>query len=217
MPGSAQGTFLQANLGSSRCTLAYWHEPYYKGSGSQASAYTYFWNTLHAAGADIVLNGHIHTYARFAPQDANGNIDTAARDPRVHRRHGRRGQGIAPGLDQRPVHRKGVRAPRADAAPGELRLEVRLGGRLGARLRLGRLPLSVSRAGWHQTAATHPGAGRSNRPSDTSRPTAAGENGHENHCPSSASGATTAARTPATTSSSTPPPGAGSGNTWSQR
>ncbi len=75
--GSAQGTFLQANLGSSTCTLAYWHEPYYKGSGSPASAYTYFWNTLHAAGADIVLNGHIHTYARFAPQDANGNVDTA--------------------------------------------------------------------------------------------------------------------------------------------
>jgi acid phosphatase type 7 len=75
--GSAQGRFLQANLGSSRCTLAYWHEPYYKGSGSPASAYTYFWNTLHAAGADIVLNGHIHTYARFAPQDANGDVDTA--------------------------------------------------------------------------------------------------------------------------------------------
>jgi hypothetical protein len=74
--GSAQGKFLQANLGSSTCTLAYWHEPYYKGSGSPASAYSYFWNTLYAGGADIVLNGHIHTYARFALQDANGNVDT---------------------------------------------------------------------------------------------------------------------------------------------
>ena len=75
--GSAQGKFLQANLGSSTCTLAYWHEPYYKGSGSPSSAYTYFWDTLYAAKADIVLNGHIHTYARFAQQDANGNVDTA--------------------------------------------------------------------------------------------------------------------------------------------
>ena len=145
--GSAQGTFLQANLGSSTCTLAYWHEPYYKGSGSPASAYTYFWNTLHAAGADIVLNGHIHTYARFAQQDASGNVDTADGIREFIVGTGGEDKASPPGIDQRPVHRQGVRAPRADAAPRELRLEVRLCGRLGARLRLGRLPLSVSRAG----------------------------------------------------------------------
>jgi hypothetical protein len=75
--GSAQGQFLQANLGSSACTLAYWHEPYYNGSAGHSGNYSYFWDTLHAAGADIVLNGHIHTYARFAQQDANGNLDPA--------------------------------------------------------------------------------------------------------------------------------------------
>jgi Calcineurin-like phosphoesterase len=75
--GSAQGQFLQSNLGSSACTLAYWHEPYYNGSAGQSSNYAYFWNTLHTAGADIILNGHVHTYARFAQQDANGNVDTA--------------------------------------------------------------------------------------------------------------------------------------------
>jgi hypothetical protein len=75
--GSPQGQFLQSNLGSSTCTLAYWHEPYYDGSSSQSSKYAYFWNTLHTAGADIVLNGHLHTYARFAQQDASGNLDTA--------------------------------------------------------------------------------------------------------------------------------------------
>jgi len=75
--GSAQGQFLQSNLGSSACTLAYWHEPYYNGSAGHSGNYEYFWNTLHAAGADIVLNGHIHTYARFAPQDADGNVDNA--------------------------------------------------------------------------------------------------------------------------------------------
>ncbi len=75
--GSPQGQFLQSNLGSSTCTLAYWHEPYYNGSAGRSSKYAYFWNTLHTAGADIVLNGHVHTYARFAQQDANGNVDTA--------------------------------------------------------------------------------------------------------------------------------------------
>jgi hypothetical protein len=75
--GSPQGNFLQANLGSSACTLAYWHEPYYNGTPTPSSTYSYFWNTLHAGGADIVLNGHIHTYARFAQQDASGNLDPA--------------------------------------------------------------------------------------------------------------------------------------------
>jgi hypothetical protein len=73
--GSPQGTFLKSHLGTSKCTLAYWHEPYYNGTGLMSSRYAYFWQTLRAADADIVLNGHIHTYARFAPQDANGNVD----------------------------------------------------------------------------------------------------------------------------------------------
>jgi Calcineurin-like phosphoesterase len=74
--GSPQGQFLRSHLGSKRCTLAYWHEPYYTGA-SRNTSYRYFWETLHAAGADIVLNGHIHTYARFAPQNAAGGVDNA--------------------------------------------------------------------------------------------------------------------------------------------
>ncbi len=73
--GSPQGQFLQSHLGTSKCTLAYWHEPYYNGGGISSSKYAYFWQTLRGANADIVLNGHIHTYARFAPQDASGNVD----------------------------------------------------------------------------------------------------------------------------------------------
>jgi acid phosphatase type 7 len=75
--GSPQGRFLQSHLGSSKCTLAYWHEPYYNGGGIASTKFAYFWQTLRAAHADIVLNGHIHTYARFAPQDASGNVDPA--------------------------------------------------------------------------------------------------------------------------------------------
>ena len=48
---------------------------YYNGGGISSSKYAYFWQTLRGADADIVLNGHIHTYARFAPQDASGNVD----------------------------------------------------------------------------------------------------------------------------------------------
>jgi acid phosphatase type 7 len=73
--GSPQATFLLNNLGSSTCTLAYWHQPYYNGGSTGSSSYAYFWQTLYNAGADVVLNGHIHTYARFAPQNAAGNAD----------------------------------------------------------------------------------------------------------------------------------------------
>jgi hypothetical protein len=35
------------------------------------------WKDLVDAGAEIVLSGHSHDYERFAPQDANGNLDAA--------------------------------------------------------------------------------------------------------------------------------------------
>jgi hypothetical protein len=73
---SQQGQFLRSHLGTRKCTLAYWHEPYYNG-GSRVSDYRYFWQTLYAAGADIVLNGHVHAYGRFAPQDPDGNVDAS--------------------------------------------------------------------------------------------------------------------------------------------
>ena len=73
---SPQGQFLRSHLGSQRCTLAYWHEPYATGA-SRNGDFRYFWQTLLAAGADVVLNGHIHTYARFAPQDADGRVDAS--------------------------------------------------------------------------------------------------------------------------------------------
>jgi Carbohydrate binding domain/Fibronectin type III domain len=72
--GSPQANFLNAHLGSSSCTLAYWHQPFYTGGGTN-SAYRYFWQTLRTAGADIVLDGHVHTYADFAKQDVSGNVD----------------------------------------------------------------------------------------------------------------------------------------------
>jgi hypothetical protein len=75
--GSAQANFLKANLGSSKCTLAYWHQPYFSGTSTPSSAYKFFWQTLYNAGADVVLDGHLHTYGRFAPQNPSGAVDTA--------------------------------------------------------------------------------------------------------------------------------------------
>jgi hypothetical protein len=38
-----------------------------------------FWDALYAAKADVILNGHIHNYERFAPQKPTGEKDAPAR------------------------------------------------------------------------------------------------------------------------------------------
>ncbi|MBA2380976.1 MAG: metallophosphoesterase, partial [Chloroflexi bacterium] len=79
--GSPQGRWLARDLASSqaRCTLAIWHHPRYS-SGEHGNDPTVapFWNRLHAAGADLIVNGHDHDYERFAPQDPGGTEDRAA-------------------------------------------------------------------------------------------------------------------------------------------
>ena len=78
--GSPEETWLKADLANhaSGCILAYWHQPRFS-SGPHHSDPTYaaFWQDLHAAHADIVLNGHDHDYERFGPQDPNGDADAA--------------------------------------------------------------------------------------------------------------------------------------------
>jgi hypothetical protein len=66
------------------CTLAYWHQPTFSVTGTPASATTpgadsgegtaadAWWKLLQAQGADVVLNGHEHVYARSAPMNAAG-------------------------------------------------------------------------------------------------------------------------------------------------
>lgn len=74
---SPQATFLRNQLGAAQCTLVYWHQPYYKGTSRPSSSYAAFWSIMYAGNADVVLNGHLHNYARFAPQDADGHVDAA--------------------------------------------------------------------------------------------------------------------------------------------
>jgi hypothetical protein len=76
--GSAQEQWLRADLAANpnMCTLAYWHKPRFSSgqhgnnSGSQA-----LWQALYDYGADVVLNGHDHTYERFALQNPSGQAD----------------------------------------------------------------------------------------------------------------------------------------------
>jgi hypothetical protein len=66
------------------CTLAYWHQPTFSVAGNtgdpgdadpEGVAADAWWKLLYQHGADIVLNGHDHTYARYAPMDPSGKAD----------------------------------------------------------------------------------------------------------------------------------------------
>jgi 3',5'-cyclic AMP phosphodiesterase CpdA len=76
---SPQVRWLQEDLESSRapCTLAYWHHPLF--SSGQNGNNTYMrdvWRVLYASDVDVVVNGHDHSYERFAPIDADGRPDS---------------------------------------------------------------------------------------------------------------------------------------------
>jgi hypothetical protein len=74
---SPQGRWLAADLAANdaRCTLALYHHPRFS-SGEHGSEQQVqpLWAQLHAAGVDLVVNGHDHDYERFAPMDAAGNV-----------------------------------------------------------------------------------------------------------------------------------------------
>lgn len=77
---SPQLRWLAADLAAhpSRCTLAYWHHPLFSSDHeSEASEMRPAWELLHRAGAELVLNGHVHTYERFAPMRPDGVRDEA--------------------------------------------------------------------------------------------------------------------------------------------
>jgi acid phosphatase type 7 len=69
---SAEVSWLQGDLAAhpNQCILAYWHHPRFSsGYVGSSPGVAPFWNTLYAAHADVVLNGHDHLYERFAQQD----------------------------------------------------------------------------------------------------------------------------------------------------
>jgi hypothetical protein len=70
----AQLSWVKADLAAnhSRCTLAYWHKPVFTSGDTHRHDGDHMkptWDALAAGGADVVLNGHVHNYERFAPRD----------------------------------------------------------------------------------------------------------------------------------------------------
>lgn len=78
MRGSDQDRWLVADLARhrSRCTLAYWHRPHFAaGKPPALGEFRRFWDILYRFRVDLVLNGHEHSYQRFAPQSPDGVLD----------------------------------------------------------------------------------------------------------------------------------------------
>lgn len=76
--GSPQETWLRSDLAAhpASCTLAYWHQPRFSSAqASDVGATAALWRALYAARAEIILNGHKHTYERFAPQTPAGALN----------------------------------------------------------------------------------------------------------------------------------------------
>jgi hypothetical protein len=71
-----QTTWLRKHLREhpSKCVLAYWHKPLYtSGDVPPTPAVRPLFHELWKARAEVVLNGHEHSYERFDPQDADSN------------------------------------------------------------------------------------------------------------------------------------------------
>jgi hypothetical protein len=74
-------TWLKADLAANPkvCTLAYFHHPLFNSGAEHGNdpKMRPSWDALYAAGAEVVLSGHEHTYERFAPQTPGGAADPA--------------------------------------------------------------------------------------------------------------------------------------------
>src|SRR5918994_373705 len=72
-------TWLKEDLAANprTCTLAYFHHPLFSSGSSHGGnpKMKPSWEVLYAADADVVLNGHVHNYERFAPQTPSGEAD----------------------------------------------------------------------------------------------------------------------------------------------
>jgi 3',5'-cyclic AMP phosphodiesterase CpdA len=78
--GSPQLRWLQNELAGdpARCSAAYFHHPpFTSGQHGDSLFMRDMWREFYAAGVDVVIAGHDHTYERFAPMDGEGNNDIA--------------------------------------------------------------------------------------------------------------------------------------------
>ena len=147
-PDGEQLQWLADDLAGStaRCTLAAFHRPRFS-SGEEYGddeSVSGLWQALQDEGVDVVLNGHEHSYERFAPQRDSGRataeegmaefvVGTGGRDLR--------GFGDAKPNSEVRWNRL-VRGAGADPAARPLRLAVPRDGRRGRRSGQRGLPLS---------------------------------------------------------------------------
>src|SRR5438094_4448691 len=100
--GSGQLTWLRSELAARRslCTAVIWHRPLFS-SGRHGNNLDMrdVWRTLYEFDVDLVINGHDHTYERFAPQDPEGRYD-----PERGIREFVDGTGGAPPYDFTSIH-----------------------------------------------------------------------------------------------------------------
>lgn len=77
--GSPEESWLRQDLQNNprKCTLAVWHHPLFTSGGTNNTSMKTMWQDLYDANAELVLSGHVHNYERFAPQTAEGKLDTA--------------------------------------------------------------------------------------------------------------------------------------------
>jgi hypothetical protein len=76
--GSPQYEWLKGELANSNaaCQVAYFHHPLFSsGSHGNNPGVKPLWDLLYADRAELVLNGHDHSYERFAPQNSSGQAD----------------------------------------------------------------------------------------------------------------------------------------------
>jgi hypothetical protein len=72
---SLQARWLRSDLAAhpATCTMAVWHHPRFTSARSRPDGLTNaLWQALYAAGADVIVNGHVHDYERFAKQTPDG-------------------------------------------------------------------------------------------------------------------------------------------------
>lgn len=76
--GSPQEQWLRGDLAAhaNQCVLAYWHHPLFtSGTAGPAAGVKPLWQALYDYHADVVLNGHQHSYERYEPLKPDGSPD----------------------------------------------------------------------------------------------------------------------------------------------
>ncbi|MBM7857214.1 CBM96 family carbohydrate-binding protein [Lentzea nigeriaca] len=77
--GSPQQQWLAADLAANPklCTAAMFHRPRWSSNSFAFPDTAPLIDTMYAAGVDLLLTGHSHSYERFAPQNPSGALDNA--------------------------------------------------------------------------------------------------------------------------------------------